>query len=476
MNSTPPQKTDLWARLPINDQAEPFTPPRWAQKFIAWRERTIPEKAFMFFMAVIVGILAGIAAWFFKFILGVVGGLFTRHVVDGPVNWWLVFVPVAGILATCLFTHFVIRTNLTHGCGQLIDNLKQKVYRLRHNMVVSPIIGGTITLGLGGTSGSEGPIAVTGAAIGSNLGQFLGLSPKYLKILLACGASAAIAGIFMSPVGGLMFSLELLGVELATVPVMAVTLSCLMAFAIVFIIRGFIFDHTYTPAVAFDYTHLWALLALGVFCGIYCLYYTSVCNSMDARFRKIRNPWVSALVGGVSIGVCLLLFPAMYGTGYGIIGKLIHGDYTALQYGSVLSGIGDSSWPLMLCGASILLLKCWGVTATNSSGGVGGDFSPTLFAGAICGYLFATFCNTVFGTELPVGVYAFLGMAGVMSAAIEAPLMTIFIVMDLGQSYTYAAPIGAVAIISYLTMKGGYKLIGIEQKHRMVCHVRYIKH
>lgn len=458
-------------KLPIDDQAAPSAPPAWAVRFAAWRNAHIPDYPFMVFLAVVVGVLAGIASWFFRWIIGVVADIFISRVDDGRINWWLLFIPVAGILATGIFTRYIVRTNLLHGTGQLIANLKEKAYRLRRNITFSPMVGGTITLGMGGTSGSEGPIAVTGAAIGSNVAQVLGLSPERTKILLACGASAGIAGIFMSPIGGLMFSLELLGVQLATLPVMAVTVACLSAFGIVFICRGFIFDHTYSPAADFDYTYIWAVLGLAVFCGLYCIYYNYVCGRMDRWYKRISSPWLSNITGGLTIGAMLVLFPALYGVGYPVIGKIIHGDYTVLSHGSVLLGAVDGTWGLALCAVCILALKCWGVGATNNSGGVGGDFSPTLFAGAIAGWLYATVCNSVFGVDLPVSVFAFLGMACVMSAAIEAPLMTIFIVMDLGQSYTYAAPIGVAAIGAYWTMKGGQMLLRVNRRHRMVCHI-----
>ncbi len=443
----------------------------WTVSLHDWRRRNIPEYAYLVFLAIIVGILAGLATHIFRYSISYVAGHFTKHISDTEINWWLIGMPVAGILITGIFTRYIIHTNLTHGVAQLIRDIKNRMFRIKHNITFSPMVGGTITLGMGGSSGSEGPIAYTGAAIGSNVGQFLGLDPKHLKILTGCGASAAICGIFMSPVGGLMFSLELLMIPLTTLSVMALMVSCLVSYAVVFLCRGFVFDHTYCPIDAFDNNLIPAVIGLAIFCGLYCVYYSSVVNGLDSVFKKIRSPWVSNIFGGLIVGLCLLLFPSMYGVGYPVIGEVIHNNVQALSHGTLFQALGMSENGLMVCAAAILALKCWAVAATNSSGGVGGDFSPTLFAGAISGFLYASLCNHIFGWDLPLSVFAFLGMAGVMSAAIEAPLMTIFIVMDLGQSYTYAAPIGICSIISFLTVKGGMKLLGKE--HNMVRHVRF---
>lgn len=422
------------------------------------RLQKLPPHVLLITLSIVIGFLAGTAAYFFRKVIGIVAELFIKHVKDGQINWWLIAMPVAGIIITGIFTRYIIHTNLTHGCAQLVADLRRKAYRLRPNIAYSPMVGGTLTLGLGGSSGSEGPIAYTGAGIGSLVAQKLELSPYFTKTLIGCGAGGAIAGIFMSPMGGLMFSLECLGMILSTIPVIAVLLSCLVAYATVFLFRGFIFDHTYCPTESFDLSLLPYVIALGIFCGIYSLYYNSIINGSDTFFRKIKNPWLSNLMGGLVTGLCIMIFPSLYGVGYPIIGDIIHGDYSSISSGSFLSGVEPGSWGMIGAAAGVLVLKCWACGATNSSGGVGGDFSPTLFAGAVAGFLFCALCSKVLGIEIPVTVFAFLGTAGVMAGTIEAPIMTIFLVMDLGQSYDYALPIGIVVLVSFLTVKGGYRL------------------
>lgn len=437
-----------------------------------WRVRHIPEHVYMVSLSIIVGIIVGIATNFFRNAIGEVASFFTGYISDSKMNWWLLFVPVAGILITGIFTRYVVRTNLTHGVAQLIQNIRNKVFHIRGNVTFSPIVGGIITLGMGGSSGSEGPIAYAGAAIGSNMGSILGLDSRQTKILIGCGAGAAICGIYMSPVGGMMFALELLMIPLTTIAVINVMVACIVSYATIYLWRGSLFDYAYSPLQHFDNSQIPYVIGLALFCGLYCVYYSSVMNKMDIMFKKLKNPWISNITGGLMVGVCLLLFPSMYGVGYPVIGQIIHEHTDVISSGTLFSSLNGSGNGVLIAATAILLLKCWAVGATNDSGGVGGDFSPTLFAGAMAGFLYAGLCNTLFGCDLPISVYAFLGMAGVMSAAIEAPLMTIFIVMDLGQSYTYAVPICLCALLSFLTVKGGFRLLGKE--HKMVRHLHFI--
>ncbi|MDE6753137.1 MAG: chloride channel protein [Muribaculaceae bacterium] len=434
----------------------------WQARFNAWRKAHISDSVFLICLAVVIGLLCGVAAFVFKYLISLIAGIFLPHITDGRINWWIILPPIGGILLAGIFTRYVIHTNLAHGVGQLINDLRNKFYRLRHNISFSPIIGGSITLGMGGSAGAEGPIAYTGAAIGSNVGQLLGLPPEMLKILIGCGTSAGIAGIFSAPIGGLMFALELVKIELSVQAVVAAMAACLTSYLTIFTLHGGHSDLTFTPLDNYSFDMLPLVMLLGVFCGVYAIYYSYVAGHLDKFYKNIKNPWIRNLTGGIAIGVILLLFPSMYGVGYPILGNVINGDCTALARGSIIENLTFDSQGLMLVASGILLCKCWAVASTNSSGGVGGDFAPTLFAGGMAGFLFATFCNTYFSTDLPVGVFAYLGMAGAMSGIIEAPLMTIFITMEMTQTYRFALPVTICASVSYIIVKG-FSLLAHER-------------
>lgn len=426
------------------------------------------EFRFLMCVAVAIGMVTGLAAFAFKESLGWVAGFFLPDIEAGEVNWWIVWVPVAGILLTGIFTRYVVRTDLTHGVGELMQDLRHGRYNLRHNLVYSSVVGGTITLGMGGSSGAEGPIAYTGAAIGSNIGQVLGLDARKLKILVACGASAGIAAIFSAPLGGLMFSLELLGISLQTLPVLACMTACLTAWLTIFTCHGFQPDIAFRPlAEGFDLSLLPATALLGLLAGIYCVYYSGVVNRMDVFYKKLRNPWVRNLTGGAALGIMLLVFPSMFGVGYPVTTSMING-VPEMARGSVLLHLGLGRWTLPLAAAGILLCKCWAVSSTNSSGGVGGDFAPTLFAGSMAGYLFATLANEWCGCSLPVWMFSYFGMAAVMAGAIQTPLMAIFIVLEACSGYAFALPVTVCAAFSYLTVKAAsarHKIHPVSHHH-----------
>lgn len=425
-------------------------------KVSQWCTAHMSEFVYMVILAVITGVIAGALAHIFKKMIRFIANIFIPHIVNSGFNWWIIAVPLAGILLTGIFTRYILHRDLTHVVAQLINDLKNKTYRLRHTLTFSAILGGTITLGMGGSSGAEGPIAATGAAIGSNIGQLFGLSNRNVKILLACGASAGIAGIFSAPIGGLMFSLELLRVSLSTIPILAVSVAALTGYLTSFACNGFVSDLVFIPEEGFEWSTLPAVILLGIFCGIYSLYYSGVTNYMDKVFKSISNPWFRNLTGGVMLGAIIFLFPSMYGVGYPVLGKVIGGDFDTISVGSVLGHFeGTGITGLMLIAAGILLCKSWAVSATNSSGGVGGDFAPTLYAGGIAGFLFATFCNQFCGTHLPVTLFAFYGMAAVMSGVIRTPLMSFFIVVEMSMAYSLSLPVSIAAIVSYLTVRGG---------------------
>ncbi len=443
-------------------------------RFKEWCGGFMPDTVIIIMVATIVGLLCGAAAFGFKWLLSLISGIFMPHIATDSINWWLIAVPVAGILLTGILTRYIFHDNPSHGTAQIINALNNDNYSLKPDLIYAPVLASSVTLGMGGTSGSEGPIAYTGAAIGSNLGRWLGFTDDSLKTLMGCGMCGGIAGIFIAPIGGVLFGLEVIRIKLTTKEVLAVFAACIAAFLMASFLNGYSPDMYFKSLIPSASVNLLTAALLGVACGIYSLYYSGVMGKMDIFFRKIKNPWICNLAGGLIIGLCLLLFPSMYCVGYPVIGDVINAHPEAILKGSMLQNLVAPEFILIVACGGILLLKCWGVSATNSSGGVGGDFAPTLFAGCMAGYLFAAACNTWCGTDLPISLFAFLGMAGVMSGAIEAPLMSIFIVLEMSHGYNYAMPVVMVSVISFITVQ-----IGKNMTHtygRMIRHTNWFHH
>lgn len=372
---------------------------------------------------------------------------------DGP--WWLLGVlPVCGILLAVLYQKYVVRGPLEHGTERLSRDLAAHRYGLKAGLCIHPLLASTITLGFGGSAGAEGPIAFAGAAMGSNLARICGVSRQMQRILVGCGAGAGIAGIFKAPVAGILFTLEVLKLKLTTLSVLALTVAALSGAITCYVLTGFSFDVKFLPDSFFDPHTLGWVALLGLFCGLYSVYYGSIAEWLERTFKRISNRWLRALAGGAIVGVCVLLFPAFYGEGYGAVTQLINGITDRFFDGSFFVEDVHSTTDILLMGAAVLMLKVFATIASNSAGGVAGDFTPTVFAGAFAGFVFAAAMNALFDAHLPVGLFCLFGAAGAFSGIIHAPLMAIFLVAEIvGNGYGYILPLAVTASISYAVVK-----------------------
>lgn len=417
--------------------------------FLEWRSRKINDQAFLFVLATITGLLTGCAAALLKSVIGWIADAFHGYLHIGEANYYLLLIPLAGILLTGIYQRYIQHANLVHGVRQLVGSLDKGNYRLPGYLTYAPMVASSLTLGFGGSAGSEGPIAYTGAAIGSNVAKVFRLSPRMMMIMVGCGAGAGIAGIFKAPVGGAFFTLEVLKLELTTMSVMALFLTCITASMTAYVLSDFTVDLSYLRMDQFDASIIPWVIVLGIVCGFYSLYYTYIMALMDKYYHTIANKWVRNLVSGGILAVLVFLFPAMYGEGYGMIGHLLNGDLSAVTDYSLYHSVRSDGWLMVLIVAGIVMTKCFAASAANSGGGVAGDFAPTLFAGCMLGFVFASTVNLAFGLHLPVSGFAFMGMAGVMAGAIRAPLMALFLTAEMTDGFILFLPLLAVSSISY---------------------------
>lgn len=413
-----------------------------------WRREYISDLTAVYILAAVAGVAAGTGAWLLKSMIGCVSRFVGSLTLHTAAHWALLVIPAVGILLTGIYVRYILRDNIEHGVSRLVTDLRRHAYRLRAHLMYAPMIASTLTLGFGGSAGAEGPIAYTGAAIGSNLARLGRFSPDMMRVLLACGAGAGIAGIFKSPIGGFLFTLEVLRVQLDSRSVMAVLLAALMAGMTSFALSGF------TPDLLFEGTHrfvpqhvLW-YCALGLFCGLYSIYYSTVMSRMQRVYDSIANPWMCNLTGGIILGVALFLFPVLYGEGYGNIAHILGGDHGRVELASPLTPLLHGPWGIIIAAAIVLLLKSFAASASNSSGGVAGDFAPTLFAGCMAGLLFWQFSDMM-GAGLSAPAFIFAGMGGVMAGAVRAPLMALFLTVEMTGCYSLFLPVMIVCGISF---------------------------
>lgn len=441
---------------------DPYLPPAIYQsvhhfwlKLLKWREHHIKEKSFVILLSLVVGVLAGLAAMVLKWLIHIISGTLTSDLSISEGNYLYIIYPVIGILLACWYVRYVVRDNISHGVTRVLYSISQNKSRLKpHNMYTS-IVASSITIGFGGSVGAEGPIVYTGAAIGSNLGQAFRLSPRVLMILVGCGAAAGIAGIFKAPIAGMLFTLEVLMLDLTTVTVMPLLIASISAASVAYIFTGYDLEFFFVQSEPFVTERIPFFIALGITCGLVSLYFTKVMIMMESFFKRhLGKQWKKTVVGGAILATLVFLFPPLYGEGYGAINSLLNGDPSSIVDGSIFYGDrGDVAFIIVYIGL-IILLKGFATSATNGAGGVGGTFAPSLYVGCMTGFFFAYLLNHVgMGWELSVKNFALMGMAGVMSGVMHAPLMGIFLTAEMTGGYELFLPLLIVSAISYGTIK-----------------------
>ena len=423
-------------------------------KFVIWREHHIKERNFLILLSLVVGITCGIAAQLLKFLIHLISSALTSHFSNTTENYLYLVYPVVGIILTVLFVKYVVKDNISHGVTKVLYAISRRKSRLKLRNTYASLVSSAITIGFGGSVGAEGPIVFTGAAIGSNVGQAFRMSPKVLMILVGCGAAAGIAGIFRAPIAGMLFTLEVLMLDLTGLTVMPLLLSSIAGATVAYVLEGYNAEFFFAQSEPFTTGRIPWTVALGVVCGLMSFYFTKVMFMMESMFKKVRQQWMRIVAGGALIASLVFVFPPLYGEGYGAVNHLLDGDVGGVMNGSFFYVDRDNVWFLVLFIGAITLMKAFATSATNGAGGVGGTFAPSLFVGALTGFLFAFVVNNLdLGLTLSQKNFTLMGMAGVMAGVMHAPLMAIFLTAEMTGGYDLFLPLLIVSALAYFTIQ-----------------------
>lgn len=426
----------------------------WWLKVVSWRERHIKERSFIIFLALVVGVICGFAAQLLKFLIHVISQVLTSHLSATTANWLYLVYPVIGIFLVTLFLNFVVKDNISHGVTKVLYAISRRKSRLKKRNMYASLIASSITIGFGGSVGAEGPIVFTGAAIGSNVGQAFRLSPRLLMLLVGCGAAAGIAGIFRAPIAGMLFTLEVLMIDLTGATVMPLLISSITGATVAYVLEGYNAEFFFSQSEPFSMRKIPYVVLLGVFCGFVSLYFTRAMFMMETMFSKLKYRAVKIAIGGMILATLIFFLPPLYGEGYGAINNLLDGDYSKIVDGTFFYVDRDNIWFIACFIGAIILMKVFATSATNGAGGVGGTFAPSLFVGAMCGFLFAFLLNNIFdGVGISNKNFTLLGMAGLMSGVMHAPLMAIFLTAEMTGGYNLFLPLLIVSTLSYMTIR-----------------------
>ena len=424
------------------------------RRLTVWTSKHLSHKQFMIILSLLVGLGAALAAWILKFLIHQIEHMLTSQFDVTKANWLFLVYPVVGIFLTALFIKYVVRDNIGHGVTKILSALSRRQGNIRKHNCWSSVIASAITIGFGGSVGAESPIVLTGSAIGSRLGQMFRLDHKTMMVLIGCGASAAVAGIFKAPIAGLMFTLEVLMIDLTMASLLPLLISCLTATCVTYALSGSASMFDFVLSDPFVVERVPTSVLLGICCGFISLYFTRVMNSFEQVFGRLHSLYSKLALGGAVLAILIYFFPPLYGEGYTTISVLLNsgadGNVARVLNNSLFYGHSDH---LILYLCLIILLKVFATTATNGGGGCGGTFAPSLFLGCISGFVFSSLWNELgVGAPIPVTNYALLGMAGLMSGVFHAPLTGVFLIAELTGGYDLFIPLMIVSACSYLTI------------------------
>ncbi len=427
----------------------------WVNQFTDWRERHINDKQFVLILSFLVGVCTALAACLLKFLVEWIKEFLTENFDSTGSNWLYLVYPVIGILLASLFVRGIVRDDISHGVTKILYAISRKQSRIKRHNMWSSIIASGITIGFGGSVGAEAPIVLTGSAIGSNLGSLFRMDHKTLMLLVGCGAAGAVSGIFKAPIAGLVFTLEVLMIDLTMASLLPLLISSVTATIVSYILTGTQAMFPFHLDDPFAIERVPYAIGLGIFCGLVAFYFTRAMNWIENIFRNYTKPYAKFLLGGSMLSILIYLFPPLYGEGYDTITLLLNGsninDWETVMNNSWFYGYEQLLAVYLFL---IILFKVFASSATNGGGGCGGIFAPSLFLGCIAGFVFSYLCNRfdIGGIYVPEKNFALMGMAGLMSGVMHAPLTGVFLIAELTGGYQLFLPLMIVSVCAYLTI------------------------
>jgi chloride channel protein, CIC family len=419
-------------------------------RFNIWRIKTIPERTFVLILSVLVGAVSGLAAVTLKNLIYVSIDLLDHHFFSKGTYLYLVF-PIIGITLTYLFVKYIVKDNIGHGVTRVLYSISKSNSLLKVHNTWTSMIASTITISFGGSVGAEAPVVLTGSAIGSNLARLFRLNYRQITLMLGCGAAGAIAGIFKAPLAGLLFTLEVLMLDLTMASLIPLMIAAVTATTVAYFLMGDSVLFAFNLDQAFTVENIGYYILLGLFCGLISVYFTRTTMRVERFFKGFKNQYVKIAVGGSLLTALIILFPMLWGEGYNYINTILHGNGTALFQNSLLKGVPPDSLLFMGLLLMVLFVKVIAMAATNGAGGVGGIFAPSLLVGSFAGFFLVYTLNSFFNLSLTESNFTLAGMSGVMAGVMHAPMTAIFLIAEITGGYNLFLPLIITATISYIT-------------------------
>lgn len=421
------------------------------KKLHIWRLRHLSEQNYTLILSVVVGLLSGLAAVLLKTLVHTTNkALLNFQPGLLPGNLLMLLYPFIGILLTIVFVRFILKGEIGHGLPSVLFAISRKNGQLPPKNMYSSLVASTLTVAFGGSVGLEAPIASTGSAIGSNLARWCRLSPKYVKLLLGCGAAGAIAGIFQAPLAGVLFTVEVLMFDMTLSTTIPLLISALTAAIFSYFLMGSDVQFAFVINDAFNLKQIPFYCVLGMFCAFASIYFLRTTDHVEGWFAS-RKTWIHKwIIGGLVLGLMIFIFPPLFGEGYGNLSQLLNGSSDALFLHSPYESLCGRPWIVLILLLLLILLKPVATAVTIGSGGVGGTFGPSLVIGGLSGYFIAAFCNQIGLPLQSAANFALVGMAAVMTGVMHAPFMGVFLIAEITGGYALIIPLLITSTVTYI--------------------------
>ena len=421
----------------------------WFAKMLVWRLKYISDKNFVLILSGVVGCISGLAAVTLKWTVHEI-----HHLLSGNSDYYVrAIFPFFGLLITYIIAHFFFKEQLGHGITKILYLISKGSSNIKKRMMVSRMLTSAFTVGFGGSVGLEAPIVVTGAAIGSNISREMALHYKERTLLIGCGSAAAVSAIFNSPVAGVIFTIEVILSEVNIKKFIPLLIASVCGSFVSLMLLGDEILFSFKLTESFNASQGVWFVGLGVFCGFVALHFTRTTYFVEGLVHKITNSWSKIAVGGLILGLIIFVFPPMYGEGYNTIKLILAGEGDTILSNSMFFKQIDKEWTLVIFVIGMIIVKGVASSVTIGSGGSGGVFAPSLFIGGISGFLFARVINLLgFTDPVSESVFTLVGMCGVMSGVLHAPLTGIFLIAEITGGYALFVPLMLVSAISFITI------------------------
>jgi chloride channel protein, CIC family len=426
---------------------------RFLRKFLNRYLFKIDQVTLVYVLSLVVGLLSALAAALLKNAIHYTNKILTEGITPESGSYFYLAYPLFGMLLTLLFVRYIVKDNIGHGVSRVLHAISKKKSRIPGHNNWTSLLATTLTIGFGGSVGAEAPIVLTGSSIGSTIGKYFNLNYKNVTLLIGCGAAGAISGIFKAPIAGIVFTLEVLMLDLTMSSIVPLLISSVTAATVAYFLMGDNVLLSFNITEAFNIRNIPWYLLLGVVSGFVSLFFSKMTLLLESWYEKISNIFVRLLLGGSVLGLLIFIFPSFYGEGYDTIMSLLHGNEDTLFQNSVFSGFGSSYIVYILFFLGLVFLKVIASSSTNGAGGVGGIFAPTLFIGGVTGFIIASLLNRFAGADIPDNRFVLVGMAGAMAGVMHAPLTAIFLIAEITGGYALLIPLIITSTIAFITAK-----------------------